>query len=75
MDDMKCKYCTYKGPISSLRQHVRKKRDCNTKYTPDELLEIEKIFESSKKVKRKISQANYYQKNKKPKGAKVIIIT
>ena len=73
MDDMNCKYCTYKGPISSLRQHVRKKRVCNTKYTPDELLEIEKIFESCKKVKRKISKANYHQKNKRQKEAKVVI--
>ena len=71
---MKCKYCTYKGPISSLRQHVMKKLVCNIKYTPNELLEIEKIFESSKKAKRNISKTNYYQKNKKPKKAKVIII-
>ena len=72
---MKCKYCPYEGPISSLLQHVRKKRVCNTKHTPDELLELEKIFESSKKVKRKISKANYHQKNKKSKEAKVIIST
>ena len=61
---MECKYCTYKGSIFSLRQHIMNKLICKNKYTKDDLLEFEKIYESHKKEKRKIARANYHKRNK-----------
>ena len=74
-DGMNCKYCTYKGSIFSLRQHIMNKPICKNKYTQDDLLEFEKIYESHRQEKRKISRANYRQKNKRLKETKVIICT
>ena len=71
---MKCKYCTYEGSIFSLQQHITQKSICKNKYTQDDLLEFEKIYEPYKKSKRKTSKANYNEKNKRPKGTKVIMI-
>ena len=68
---MKCKYCTYEGSIFSLRQHIMRKLICKNKYTQDDLLEFEKIYEPYKKSKRKVGKANYYEKNKRLKGTKV----
>ena len=70
---MKCKYCTYEGSIFSLRQHIMNKLICKNKYTQDDLLEFDKLYEPLKKSKRKIAQANYHQKNKKLRGTKVKI--
>ena len=74
-DGMNCKYCTYKGSIFSLRQHIMNKPICKNKYTQDDLLEFEKIYESHKKEKRKIARANYHKRNKKLKGTKVMNFT
>ena len=68
---MKCKYCNYEGPIFALWQHITYKRICNDKYTPDEIIEFEQIYEAHKKEKRKISRANYIEKNKKLKTVQV----
>ena len=68
---MKCKYCTYEGPIFDLWKHITNKRICNGKYAPDEILELEQIYETNKKEKRRISEANYREKNKKLKTVKV----
>ena len=74
-DEMNCKYCTYKGPIFSLRKHIMNKLKCKNKYTQDDLLEIEKIYEPLKQEKRKISRANYHQRNKRLKETKVMNFT
>ena len=74
-DEMNCKYCPYKGSIFSLRKHIMNKLICKNKYTQDDLLEFEKIYESHRQEKRKISFAKYYQHNKRLKGMKVIIFT
>ena len=68
---MKCKYCNYEGPIFDLWKHIANKRICNDKYAPEEILEFEQIYETHKKEKRKISRANYREKNKKLKTVKV----
>ena len=68
---MKCNYCNYKGTIFNLWKHVMNKSVCNDKYTPEQISELKKIYESHKSEKRKISKATYYQSNKKLKESKV----
>ena len=70
---MKCKYCPYEGSIFSLRQHIMKKLICKNKYTQDDLLDFEKLYEPHQKENRKLALANYYQKNKRLKEIKVIV--
>ena len=64
---MNCKYCPYKGSIFNLRQHISNKKICKDKYTKDDLLEFDKIYEPLKKEKRKNSLARYHQSKKRRK--------
>ena len=70
---MKCKYCTYTGSIFSLRQHIMEKLICRNKYTKNDLLEFDKLYQPLRKSKRKVSKANDDGKNKMLKGTKVIM--
>ena len=72
---MNCKYCPYKGSIFNLKKHIMNKKICKIKYTKDELLEFDKIYEPLKQEQRKNVLAKYHQSKKRRMETQVILLT
>ena len=68
---VKCKGCSKKISLNAIKNHLNMKQSCKFQYSQEDMSELEKQCDASKKAKRKKSKKIYDQERKKQKTLKV----
>ena len=68
---VKCKGCSKKISLNAIKNHLEMKQDCKNKHSQEDLTQLEKLCDASKKGKRKKSRKIYHEKRKKQKSTEV----